>query len=219
MAVKRIACTLALLAWASVPAIAGPGITGLTPGNSVDNPNGTYGFAFSLNNDETIRALGVYDAGRDGLVSDAAVGIWDETGTTLLTSTVVHAGTTGTLIGDFRYNAIAPLLLNANINGSATYFIGSYDPLDPITQTDSGLDANQPGGVSLDQNLQGVVQFFVLGDGLAFPDLPTNVAGAFLGPNFTTDAVAAALPEPASLVILGAGLTTLASLRRRRVRA
>jgi PEP-CTERM motif len=217
VAVKRIACTFVLLALASVPAMAGPAITNVTPADAFVAPAGaagTYGFAFTLNAAETIDALGVFDVGQDGLSGAATVGIWDAISGSLLASAIIPGGTAGALMDGFRYGAIAPLTLAAAGDGGV-YFVASYDPSDPITSFASNQISGQPGSAVLDPNVQSVSQWYASGSGLTLPDQTTGAAGAFLGANFTTDPVAAALPEPASMAILGVGLAGLTSLRRR----
>jgi hypothetical protein len=221
VAVKRIACTLALLCWASVPAFAGPGITSVTPADAFVAPagaEGSYGFAFTLNVAETIDALGVYDLGQDGLSGPASVGIWDAVSGILLASTTVPVGTAGTLIDGFRYSAIGPLTL-ATGTDSGVYFVASYDPADPITAFTSNQIGGDPGSAVLDPNVQSVAQWYASGSNLTLPDQTTLAAGGFLGANFTNDPVAAAvLPEPASMTILAIGLAGLTTLRKRTAR-
>jgi hypothetical protein len=221
VAVKKLACTLALLCWASVPALAGPGISNVTPADAFVAPGiggGTYGFAFTLNAAETIDALGVYDVGQDGLIGPASVGIWDAISGILLASTIVPVGTAGTLIDGFRYSAIGPLTL-AGGTDSGIYFVASNAPDDPITSFTTNQISGDPGSAVLDPNIQSVSQWYTSGAELTLPGQTTLVAGGFLGANFTTDPVAAAvLPEPASMTILAIGLAGLTTLRKRTTR-
>jgi hypothetical protein len=101
------------------------------------------GFAFTTNTAITITRLGYFDAGPvansgyyaafpagagDGLATRHEVGIFNSLGT-LLTSTVLDAGTGDPLIGHFRYKSIAPITLAAGQSftlAATTY--GAFDP-------------------------------------------------------------------------------------------
>lgn len=68
-----------------------------------------------------VSALGVYDAGLDGLDTSNTVGLWTEGGT-LLRSAVFAAGTGATLSSNFRWTSVTPFDL---ISGQ-TYRIGVF---------------------------------------------------------------------------------------------
>ena len=165
---------------------------------------------------ETVRALGVYDDGQDGLAGTADVGLWDENGN-LLAETPVSAGTRGELIGDFRYAGIAPLTLLAQ----TAYFIGSFQPFDPITSFNIGnLFSGTVGVASIDPNIVSIFDYEAVGGSLAWP-YPNTLGiadGAYLAANFTTDFVPIPSPEPATLAIMGTGLAGLTSLHRRKAK-
>jgi hypothetical protein len=216
MANRLTACTVALLCVVSLPALAGPAITISKPGPTIIDGNGTYGFAFTLQDPETVRALGVYDDGQDGLSGAADVGLWDEKGN-LLAETSVAAGTRGALIGDFRYAGIAPLTLLAQ----TAYFVGSFQPSDPVTSFNLGnLFSGTAGVAAIDPNIVSIFDYEAVGDSLAWP-YPNTLGiadGAYLAANFTTDFVPIPSPEPASLAIMGSGIAGLTSLYRRKTK-
>lgn len=92
----------------------------------------TLGYAFTTSSTVDVVALGVYDAGGDGLTESHPVGLWDVTGT-LLGSTTVPAGG-GTLVDGFRFVSISDLRLDpgsyvvAARMGSEFYLRGQPGP-------------------------------------------------------------------------------------------
>jgi hypothetical protein len=86
--------------------------------------SGSIGWSFSVGaSNVELDALGFYDATLAGLSNAHAVGIWTNGGV-LLAQATVPAGTTGTLVGHYRYTTIAPITLTAG----QTYVIGAYMP-------------------------------------------------------------------------------------------
>lgn len=83
----------------------------------------TAGWEFSPQQDIWVTQLGFYDLGKDGLNIFHAVGIWDD-GQNLLASVGVPAGSSATLLGEFRYSDIAPIRLT----GGRNYVIGATAP-------------------------------------------------------------------------------------------
>jgi hypothetical protein len=215
MGARTIAVTLALLCGVSVPAMAGPAITSFTPEPITANSTDTYGFSFALTNSETVEGLGAYNGGNAGLTGTAQVGLWDADGN-LLASTTVPAGNAATIIGDFSYNGITPITLDA----LTMYYIGSYQPSDPVTSFQSANYSSPP----LDSNVIFVDQAYGVGPGVVFPGQQPNpnnsTAGADLGANFTDGDVPiySGLPEPTTLAILGTSLAGFVASRRRRAR-
>ena len=80
----------------------------------------TVGWQFVPQHDMLVTDLGFFDIGSVGLNTFHEVGIWDGD-QRLLVSATVPAGTAAPLLGEFRYVAIEPLLLQA---GNA-YVIGA----------------------------------------------------------------------------------------------
>jgi hypothetical protein len=169
----------------------GPGFTNL-------------GYSFVANVATSVVSLGVWDQNGDGLLNRHEVGLWTSGGT-LLASAFVGAGTAGILDSGFRFTDIAPVLLTAG----QTYYVaaqfnGPGDDLfmDNVT---SVLAAPQ---ITYDSPRLG------LGTALVFPALVGCCSTGYWGGNVRLDAPQA-VPEPATMVLLGSGLAG-AFLRRRR---
>jgi hypothetical protein len=172
------------------------------PGGEYSGGPYTLGFEFRVINTEAVGSLGVYDSGMDGIAAPATVGIWDTSGN-LLVSAVVPSGTAGRLDGFFRYVDITPFTLIAGID----YVIGSY-----LNDTASSYLTGQGGAGSVDPNVVLVNNRYGATGTFAFPDVTTNTGGAWLGANFE----AAAVPEPATLALIGLGLLGFGMVRRRK---
>jgi hypothetical protein len=197
---------------ASVATASGPGATLTAPGDAYASQPYTLGYLFTLGGNASVTKLGVYDWNQDGLESSAMVGLWTDSGT-LLAAVGVGAGTSGELIGSFRYTNIAPIALTAG----SSYVVGSYMD-SSVVGTASSFGTGQGGGgffnplITFAQdrysNFDAAFGFPAITDGL--------VGGAWTGGNVVFDVV----PEPASwaMLIAGFGLTGAAMRRRRQGR-
>lgn len=192
---------------ASLPAQATP-IVGVTISND-GTPDGAgftnLGYSFVADVATSVVSLGVWDEDGNGLVNSHEVGLWASDGTPLA-STVVGAGTAGILDSGFRFTDISPVLLTAG----QTYYVAAlfhgpgddnfvHDPTSIVTASQITYDSRR----------------FVPDTALAFPALVGSsvFTTGYWGGNVRLDAQA--VPEPATMTLLGCGLAA-AFLRRRR---
>ncbi len=127
IACLAVATCFATRSQADTPAI----LTGTNNGASVTNSSivGNFdvniGWSFTVGATPiTLTQLGFYDFGADGLTSSHQVGIWTNGGETLLAQTTIQAGTASPLLGDYRYEIVAPIGLAAN----TAYVLGALSP-------------------------------------------------------------------------------------------
>jgi len=200
---KKTLC--AALAVIAVSQSFGQAISSITPdpGSTFNNGNGyTLGWTFTVGaNNLFVTALGYFDNRADGLAEKHQVGIFDSSANLQLASTVT---TVDPLTGLFRYNSnmAGSNLLLAN----TTYVIGgSSGTVDEYTFN--------PTAITFDPNITFNNANFVSDGGfsLNFPG-STDPSVGFFGPNFKFEAV----PEPASMVAMGAGLIAMIVKRRRK---
>ena len=178
-----------------------------TTGESLAKTDSTFGWSFTTNSDINVVDLGVFDDSQNGLTDSHQVGIWDSSGT-LLVSTTVPSGTGATLDDQFRTVGVSSTELFAG----QKYFIGTLyttfdDPL--LLQGDASNFATAS-QITYDNAT------FALGTTLKDPTTVASPPPAFFGPTFEFEAVSSPVPEPGSFVLLGTGLLGFAGVLRKR---
>lgn len=174
-----------------------------TNGTAITSTRG-YSFNVVEPNGILVTHLSFFDANSNGLAENHMVGLWDSAGN-LLASSPISAGTVDALdaTGKFRARAITPVLLAAGTNYTVggTFNAGSAD-----AQAISVIGLTMGTGITYGEAR-------VANNGLSTLTMPTTGGFGFNGlpgGSFNFQAV----PEPGTMIALGAGL--LAFRRRRK---
>jgi hypothetical protein len=168
--------------------------TGVALPGAFDNA----GWQFTVNAPVTVDGLGFFDVNANGLSQSHQVGLWDNNGTLLAQATVSSASTpvtSASAAGDWLFESIAPLVLQPGTYVTSVYF--------PSPASDAlMLDAT----ITTDPRITVVGARLSINGQFAEPALLGPVELAVYGANIRLQ-TPAAVPEPASLLLVGFGLT------------
>lgn len=180
------AITLAIIAFPlNKKASAVMGVENFIPSGSLNTGfSGTTGSIFTLNSNAQVNSLGVYDVNEDGLLSSFDVNIWNSNTQALLGSVTVPGGADAPLVDGWRWADLAsPVTLTAG----QEYIIGTFYP----NVSSEGFYFDEDLGVDWTSTLISSVDERLArgGSGTVFPSLTGNSNQAYLGPNFSTEAI------------------------------
>lgn len=201
---EKIICLLfVLLASPTYAGLIAIDITSEGPG-TFDGGFWTLGWSFTASSDLVVNSLGQWDYLGDGLETEAHIGIYDDSGT-LLVSTVVSSGTAGTFLDGYRYASVADTLLLAN----QTYFVGSWFDGFVFRSDYSGYSYTSATGI------ENINPAWSGGNGtLKFPT-SSSTGFIYAGPNFQYEDHVS-IPEPSSLALLMLGLAGFRFSRKKK---
>ncbi|MFA6290086.1 MAG: PEP-CTERM sorting domain-containing protein [Opitutaceae bacterium] len=195
-------------------------ISDVGTGTPDDTVYGIYGLVFYSTIDITVRSVGFYDLGGDGLVDAHRVGFGSGSGGDIwpFAEATIPDGTTAALVDGFRWiNLSTPIELVAN-----TYYTVAGEMLfgsDPmLTNNSSDYTLADYVGVSAGRYNYGITWT----DGSPSTNNPSTqtLTGIFVAVNFSTESLGSnTVPEPSTYAAFaGVAALLFCGWRRRRIR-